>query len=158
MAGNNFQITGDNLPRDSGNRYYWALYDPVNNNFALPWGYPVSGSAAGMVAGHAYQQITDTMTATGANSSGVDLGGYSVKGLIIPTMGSGCWLTFRVSASGVQASTLSNSAIGIYSATGSVLYALDATFLSILGPYRWIALSATQPQTATRTFTWILST
>ena len=89
MAGNSYQVTGDNLPRDSGNRYIMAWWDAANNAFALPYGFPVSGSAAALAVGHMNNVIADVITATGSLSSGVDLGGYAIKGFVAPLCGSG---------------------------------------------------------------------
>lgn len=163
MAGNNYRVTGDNLPKDSGNRYLMAWLDPVNNAFTLPWGFPVSGSAGGLVIGHApVQYIADVITATGVHSSGVDLNGYTVRGLIIPQMGSGCNVRFQVSSSGLTWVALLNAAgVGI-SATGdnSQYYALGANGSPLVDvvPYGIVRMSATVNQTASRTALWVVST
>ena len=67
----------------------------------------LQASGAGLAIGHLYHVINDTMTATGSISSGVDLAGYTTRGLLIPTMGSGCELTFQISASGGGWTTVS---------------------------------------------------
>ncbi len=160
MAGNNWNVTGDNLPKDSGNRYMAAWYDPVNNAFSLPLGYPVSGSAGGLAIGHLPNNIIDVMTATATLSSGVDLGGYTLRGLIQPLMGSGANLVFQVSGSALAWTTLASTAGVAFSATAlqTGSYAMDQSVLAPLAPYRWVRISATVLQTATRNFTWVVNT
>lgn len=162
MAGNNYNITGDLLPRDSANHYMMAWYDPVNNNFQPPYAVPVQVSAAGLAIGHMMTGISDVLTATGVNSSGVDLLGYTVRGLYQPAMGSACWVIFDVSGYGMVNGwqNLVNSANVSYSATGGPSFgmAYDQTILSLLAPYRFVRMRATVNQTANRTFVWQVAT
>lgn len=165
MAGNNFNITGDNLPKDSGNRYLWALWDNQGNNFRLPFAYPTApnGTAAAMAIGHMYHTITATMTSTGALSSAVDLGGYTQRSIYIDQMGSGCNVVWQISASGQGGwVTVTDRAAASYSATGSTNaggYVLGmGAEMNALAPHTFVRLSATQNQTATRTFRWYLAT
>ena len=156
MSGTNTQITGDNLPRDSGNRYFAAPYEPSGNRFLPQLGYPVSGSAIGAAVGHVIHNIIDTFSATATVSSGVDLGGFTIRGLMAPAMGSGCNFMFQVSASAQAYATVSNTAGVAYSASGllQTAYALDQTVIQHVNPYRFVRMSATVMQTAARNFTW----
>ncbi len=163
MAGQNLTITGDNLPRDSGSRYMVGLYDPVNNNFQPLYANPVvtAETAAGLAIGHLQTVINSVMTATGAVSSAVNLGGYTVRALYLPIMGSGCNITFQASASGGGGwATIANNIGVYYSATGNnvgFLLGVGAE-MNAISPMKTIRLSASQPQTADRTFTWFVST
>ena len=159
MAGNSYNVTGDNLPKDSGNRYMMAWYDPVANNFALPWAYPVSGSAAGLVIGHGYNIISDTLTATGNISSGVDLGGYPTRACLLFSFGSASEVVFQASAPQGWISINTNRDAGISATAGPTFNNLiGASYLTDLAPFRYIRVSAFQGQTATRTIHWFVST
>ena len=137
-----------------------AWFDPVNNNFQLPYANPVSGSAAGLAIGHMTNFISDVMTSTGAISSGVDLGGYTVRGLHIAQMGSATQITFQVSASGGPYVSILSVGANPLSASGRTdsQYALDASALGSLQYYRFVRMSAANLQTANRTFVWSVST
>ena len=154
-------ITADNLPKDSGNRFMVAPYDPALSAFNLLYAFPVSGAFGGLAIGHMTNQIADTMTATGGLSSGVDLGGYPIRGLLVPPMGSGCEIYFQFSASGQGWVALSTDRAALMSATGgaSLQYAMSPTAIGgHSSPYRYVRMTASQGQTATRTFVWAVST
>lgn len=150
----NLNITGDNLPKDSGNRYIWGPFDPSGSAFKLPYAYPVSGDVGGLAVGHVTNSIADIMTATGSISSGIDLGGYSLYSVYIPPMGSGTELTFQASGSGwgwINVST--NARNATLSATGALATGYAFPFTSPW-PFRYVRLSAANAQTATRTAVW----
>lgn len=156
----NLNITADNLPKDSGNRYAWAPFDPAASAYSLPQAYPVSGSFGGLGMGHLVNNIADVMTATGSISSGVDLGGWAYLALAMPPFGSGTQVTFQASASGVGWTNISvTTQNAVMSATGALQTGYVIGFGSALGPLqpiRWVRLSAAQPQTASRTAVWIV--
>ena len=155
-------VTADNLPKDSGNRYVWAPFDPSASAFNLPLSYPVSGSLGGLAQGHVVNNIADLITATGAISSGVDLGGWAHLALYVPPMGSGTQLTFQASASGIGWTNISTALINhtaTISATGALAVAYFVGMgpqLEMLRPFRFVRMSAAQNQTATRTAVWVV--
>ena len=162
MAGNNIYASADNLPKDSGNRYMMAPFDPSGSGFVLPMANPVSGSFGGWVMGHMTNQIADTMTSTGAISSGVDLGGYTVRGLTVAQAGSGTQFVFQVSASGGVYSTIldpvTNNQLSASGRTDGQYTLGWGSALQSLQYYRFVRISAANLQTAARTFVWSVST
>lgn len=154
-------VTGDNLPKDSGNRYVWAPFDPSGSAFKLPFAYPFSGDMGGLAIGHVTNTIADIMTSTGAISSGVDIGGYTHIGLYMPPMGSAGQVTFQVSASGIAWTNLStttqNAALSATAALATGYFVGNGSALDMVRPFRYVRLSASTPQTANRTALWVLA-
>lgn len=156
----NLNITGDNLPKDSGNRYAWAPFDPAGSAYKLPMAYPVSGDMGGLGAGHLVQNIADVMTATGSISSGVDLGGWAYLALFMPPFGSGTQVTFQASASGIGwtniSTTTQNATLSATGALATGYFVGMGSSLTPLVPFRFVRLSAANAQTATRTAVWVV--
>jgi len=90
-------------------------------------------------------------------STEVDLGGYALMGLIIPTIDSAN-LTFEVSdATGGTFSTLKDkggTAVTVTAGTGG--FAVSADDLAPLAAYRYVKVATSATQTADRTFKFIL--
>lgn len=157
-----YNITADNLPKDSGNRFWWAPYDAAASAFRLVQAYPVSGAYGGVAKGHLVNNIADVMTATGSISSGVDLGGWEYLGLYMPPMGSGTQVTFQASASGIGWTNISTALIN-QTATISATGALQTAYFVGMGsqmemfrPFRFVRMSAANLQTASRTAVWVV--
>lgn len=156
-------ITADNLPKDSGNRFYAAPYDASASAYRLPQAYPVSGNFGGVGDGHIINVIQDLITSTGSISSGVDLGGWLNLGLYIPPMGAGTQLTFQASASGIGwtniTTNISAPIANFISASGTLAtgYFLGmSTHMEAMRPMRYVRMSAANNQTATRTAVWLV--
>jgi len=100
---------------------------------------------------------TVTILAQGTTTEAVDLRGYGLLGLILPTLTAGN-LTFE--ASDIEAGTYVavcdelGAAVTIVAGTGDM--AIDATALAPLAGYRWVKIVSAAAQGADRAIIWIL--
>jgi len=91
------------------------------------------------------------------DSAAVDLRGYGLVGLIVPTIDAAD-LTFYMSETEAGTYRLLTDGAGaaVTMTTGAGALALDTTALAGLSAYRWVKIHTSEVQTADRTFNFIL--
>lgn len=104
--------------------------------------------------------IEATIAITGTVSTVADLNGFTIAGLIIPTLDAAN-LTFQVSATGVAGSFVNledtTPAVLTIAAAGGNFAVSDAVLINALMPWRYIQITASAPQvTAERVFSFVV--
>jgi len=90
-------------------------------------------------------------------SEAVDLRGYGLIGLIVPTIDAAN-VTFLVSETetGTYRSLRDGTGAVVTLTTGTGAIAIDTTALATLSAYRWVKIVTSMGQSADRIFYWIL--